>query len=133
MESESGISSTVLNKAGSGATGLIQFMPATARGLGTSTEALAKMSAVEQLDYVEKYLRQAKSIAGIGKDESIDGGTLYALVFMPAHAKKDTLAVKGSGAYMANSGLDLNGDNRITAKDLQMRMDKKKADIGLLA
>src|SRR5690606_22727031 len=42
----------VRNAAGSGAVGLIQFMPATARGLGTSTEALARMSAVEQLDYV---------------------------------------------------------------------------------
>ena len=33
----------VKNRAGSGATGLIQFMPSTAKGLGTSTDALAKM------------------------------------------------------------------------------------------
>jgi hypothetical protein len=39
----------------SGATGLIQFMPNTAKRLGTTTDALAAMSAVEQLDYVEKY------------------------------------------------------------------------------
>lgn len=44
------------NVSGQGrATGLIQFMPGTARGLGTSSEALAKMSRTEQLRYVEKY------------------------------------------------------------------------------
>ena len=40
---------------GSGATGLIQFMGPTARSLGTTTTALAKMSPEEQLDYVKKY------------------------------------------------------------------------------
>ncbi|QQS59406.1 transglycosylase SLT domain-containing protein [Candidatus Peregrinibacteria bacterium] len=39
----------------SNATGLIQFMPSTARGLGTSVSALRNMSATEQLTYVEKY------------------------------------------------------------------------------
>ena len=39
-----------------GATGLIQFMPRTAKRLGTSVEALARMSALQQLDYVYKYL-----------------------------------------------------------------------------
>lgn len=41
----------------SGATGLIQFMPSTAQSLGTSTGALYQMSALQQLDFVEKYLR----------------------------------------------------------------------------
>lgn len=48
-------SPSIENAAGSGATGLIQFMPRTARGLGTTTEELAKMTAVKQLDYVERY------------------------------------------------------------------------------
>lgn len=38
-----------------GATGLIQFMPKTAIGLGTSGPALAKLTAFQQLDFVEKY------------------------------------------------------------------------------
>jgi len=42
---------------GSGATGLIQFMDKTAKELGTTTATLAKMSAVEQMDWVEKYFR----------------------------------------------------------------------------
>lgn len=40
---------------GSTATGLIQFIESTARGLGTSTAALARMSTAEQLPYVERY------------------------------------------------------------------------------
>lgn len=38
------------------ATGLIQFMPNTARGLRTSIEELAKMTNVQQLDFVLKFL-----------------------------------------------------------------------------
>jgi tape measure domain-containing protein len=40
------------------ATGLIQFMPATARGLGTNIDALSQMSPQEQLVFVQKYLKQ---------------------------------------------------------------------------
>jgi len=43
------------NLAGSGATGLIQFMPPRAKALGTTTEELAKMTAKEQMKYVKKY------------------------------------------------------------------------------
>ena len=35
-----------------GATGLIQFIPSTARGLGTTTDALASMTRVQQMDFV---------------------------------------------------------------------------------
>ena len=41
----------------SGATGLIQFMPSTARGLGTTTDVLRHMKNVKQLDYVLAYVR----------------------------------------------------------------------------
>jgi hypothetical protein len=54
FETGGSFSPAVPNKAGSGAVGLIQFMPSTAKGLGTSTEALKKMSAVQQLDFVKK-------------------------------------------------------------------------------
>jgi hypothetical protein len=39
----------------SGAVGLIQFIPSTAAELGTTTEELAGMSAVEQMDKVQEY------------------------------------------------------------------------------
>lgn len=60
----------------SGATGLIQFMPKTARSLGTTTESLARMGQVEQMFWVEKYLKQFRK----------DKGTVQALfmsVFYP--------------------------------------------------
>ena len=56
MWSESRLDSAATNPEG-GATGLIQFMPATAAGLGTSCEALREMSALDQLDYVERFFR----------------------------------------------------------------------------
>ncbi len=41
----------------SGATGIIQFMPTIAKGLGTSTEAIEKMSPTEQIPLAVKYLQ----------------------------------------------------------------------------
>lgn len=40
------------------ATGLIQFMPSTAKALGTTVENLAAMNTLEQLGFVERYFRQ---------------------------------------------------------------------------
>jgi hypothetical protein len=61
-----------------GAVGLIQFKPETAESLGTTTDALLKMTAVEQLDYVEKFYRKNGVKAGMGL------GELYLLTYMPA-------------------------------------------------
>lgn len=59
MNSESGLDSTIQNKTypvqGGYATGLIQFIPNTAIRMGTTTEKLKNMSAIQQLDYVYKY------------------------------------------------------------------------------
>ena len=65
--------------------GLIQFMPATARGLGTSDTELAGMTDIEQLDYVEKYFAQFKGNFGAGKLEN-----LYAAVLAGNPLKIDT-------------------------------------------
>lgn len=62
MYYESGISKDIVN-AQSGATGLIQFMPSTAQRLGTSTQALAKMTGTQQLEYVKKYYEIIKGKA----------------------------------------------------------------------
>jgi len=43
-ESAESFRADIKNAAGSGATGLIQFMPSTAKALGTTTTELAKMS-----------------------------------------------------------------------------------------
>jgi len=54
FESGETFSSSIKNAAGSEATGLIQFMPSTAKALGTTVEKLERMTPVEQLDYVKK-------------------------------------------------------------------------------
>ncbi len=60
----------VPNAGGSGAVGLIQFMPDTAKNLGTSSSALQGMNRVQQLVYVEKYFKAG--IAEVGKFKRMD-------------------------------------------------------------
>jgi soluble lytic murein transglycosylase-like protein len=62
IQGESGFNSTVV--AGSGATGLFQFMPATARGLGTTTAQIQNMTPAQQLTVYGKYLKQANYKGG---------------------------------------------------------------------
>ena len=65
IDYESGFDPSKKNLAGSGAVGLIQFMPKTAIALGTTTEELAQMSMEDQFDFVEKYF--TKKFLGNGR------------------------------------------------------------------
>jgi hypothetical protein len=106
-------SSDIRNAAGSGATGLIQFMPATARGLGTTTQALAQMSEIEQLDWVEKYFQPYK-----GRIRSLED--CYMAILFPVaigNGANFVLFRRGTIAYTQNRGLDSNGDGTITAAE----------------
>ena len=102
----------VRNAAGSGATGLIQFMPATARELGTSTDALARMSSVEQLEYVERYFNRRSDPGDLRTLEGVYTTVLYG---SPRPDPGSTLFSRGTSAYRMNAPLDTNGDGRITA------------------
>lgn len=121
MNSESGIRTDAVNKNG-GATGLIQFMPKTAQGLGTSTTALRNMTPLQQLDYVEKYILVNKRMAGFGENERLSGGQLYALIFLPGRAKREALTTSNEAYYKANKGLDANKDGKITRAELDARV-----------
>lgn len=122
--SECGLDPTAVNPS-SGATGLIQFMPSTAQSLGTTTAAIKNMSAVEQLDLVEKYFNNW-GIQNLKNSEGkVTGGTLYTLVFLPAYAGKETLCSRGSDFYNSNTGLDVDGDGHITQTDLSNQVRKK--------
>lgn len=99
----------IKNQAGSGATGLIQFMPRTARGLGTTTGDLAKMTAVQQLYYVEQYFKPYhKRIHNLPD--------MYMAILMPRYVGKPGASVLFSEgiAYRQNSGLDKNKDGKVT-------------------
>jgi hypothetical protein len=108
----------------SGATGLIQFLPSTAAGLGTSIEALAQMTAVEQLDYVKKYLNPFN-----GRMRSLSD-VYMSILFPVAVGKPDSyvLFAAPSTAYRQNAGLDVNHDGQVTkgeaASKVQARLDE---------
>ncbi|MCD9185730.1 MAG: peptidoglycan-binding protein [Pyrinomonadaceae bacterium] len=96
---------------GIGATGLIQFLPSTARGLGTTTDQLAQMSATEQLRYVEKYFDQPHFRGKLG---SLEGLYTAVLSGQARSNSNDVLFTRGTRAYEQNP-LDWNQDGRITA------------------
>ena len=118
------------NGAGSGATGLIQFMPSTAIDLGTSTQALAKMTALQQLDYVEKYLK-----SHAGKLKTLED--VYMAVLYPKAIGKGTnytLFKKSDGkSYSQNKGLDINGDSSITVGEATTKVRGYLPGSGLFA
>lgn len=121
MHSESGLNSRATNKNG-GATGLIQFMPATAKSLGTTTSELRNMSPLQQLDYVEKFLINTKNHSPLKNKTKLSAGDLYTLVFMPAKSGGEVVTSAGSKAYAANKGLDSNHDGKITKTELGNRV-----------
>ena len=127
MNSESGLNSRAVNKNG-GATGLIQFMPSTAKGLGTTTEALKEMTPIQQLDYVEKFLVRAKNSSALKNKAQLTAGDLYALVFLPGRAGREVLTTQGEAYYNANSSTDENRDGQITKTDLGNRLMRKRVD-----
>lgn len=101
----------VPNQAGSGATGLIQFMPDTARDLNTTTADLARMTPIQQLPYVEAYLDRHH-----GRIGSLEGLYTSVLAGHPVGPGQD-LFVQGSREYPQNAGLDFNHDGRITSDE----------------
>lgn len=124
MNSESGIRADAVNRS-SNATGLIQFMPRTAQALGTTVEQLRRMSPIDQLDYVEKYLRTTKRQAGFANNAPLTGGQLYGLIFLPARAKREIFTSRGEAAYNCNRCLDSNNDGKITNTELSARIRSK--------
>lgn len=91
----------------SSATGLIQFMENTAQRMGTTTRALASLSAVEQLDWVYKYLSNFK-----GRMNSF--GDVYLAVFYPNGIGALDSVKFPKWVYNANRGIDMNKDGILT-------------------
>lgn len=109
FETGNSFSPSIRNKI-SNATGLIQFMPSIARAYGTSIEALAKMSVIEQIHYIgihfKPYAKRLRDITDV-----------YSSILLPRGVGKSDDYVywkSPSVAYTQNKGLDLNGDGTIT-------------------
>ena len=134
MHNESGINAQIVNKqkgdssdpytrSAYRATGLIQFMPTTAIWLGTSTQALYKMTNLEQLDYVYKYF---KGFAGKIKSYF----DLYMITFFPVAVGKpddfviQSKSVSASTIARQNPSFDINKDFKITVGEAKQSMLK---------
>lgn len=96
----------------SNAHGLIQFMPATAEALGTNIRDLAKMTILQQLEYVYKYFEPYK-----GRLNNL--GDIYMAILWPKGIGKEDNWVlwdssKSRNTYLANKGLDVNKDGLVT-------------------
>lgn len=117
MHAESRFDASVSNHKGSGATGLIQWMPATAKDFDITVEKLRNMNHIEQLDFVYRYLdakrrkhRQYKSLTD-----------LYLAILYPRALEEEycfSLYQNPERAYKMNSGLDEDKDGRVTVQDI---------------
>lgn len=110
---ESGFNPAAVNAA-SGATGLIQFMPSTARNLGTTTQALKGMTFTQQLEYVKAYFAGKR-----GQLHSLED--VYLAIFYPAEIGKsptDVIASAGNPVYDQNAVFDTTGKGYITREDV---------------
>jgi len=117
------------NMAGSGATGLIQFMPSTARALGTTTARLAAMTAEDQIRYVYEYFRPYA-----GRLNSL--GDVYMAILWPKGVGQSDHFVlfdkkKTPTTFRQNAGLDVNHDGLVTRAECLVKVNEKLAK-GLL-
>lgn len=126
FESAGTFRSDIRNMAGSGATGLIQFMPSTAKGLGTTVADLAAMTPERQLDYVAAYFKPYAANIHTLSD-------MYMAILMPAYVGKpdsSVLFVAPNTNYRQNSGLDADRDGRVT-KGEATAMVRRRLELGL--
>lgn len=127
MKAESGLRADIVNPKG-GAIGLIQFMPRTAKGLGTTTDTLRNMSRVDQMDYVEKYLQPYAGRLNSYFD-------LYLVVFFPAaigNTDNDDYIFESSDLSAAqiaagNPTMDINKDGKITMGEFKQYLQNTVA------
>jgi len=101
---------------GQTASGLLQFIEATARRMGTTTEAIRRMSPLDQLRLVERYLEPFKGRLNTLPD-------VYMAVFRGSIVEGGDEAVvvdssKKPRVYALNRSIDLDNDKRITKGEL---------------
>lgn len=124
-ESGESFSAGKKNMAGSGATGLIQFMPSTAKSLGTTTSSLATMTAEDQLRFVYNYF---KPLAG--KLNNL--GDVYMAILWPKGVGQPDHFVlfdrtKTPVTFRQNAGLDVNHDGLVTRAECLVKVNAKLA------
>lgn len=121
MNFESGgtFSPAIVNPTG-GATGLIQFMPDTARDLGTSTSELARMSFAEQMEWVLKYYRRTGVISRVQSATDLYLATFFPLaVGKPRNFVLQTPTLSAELIARQNPAFDPNRTGKITVGQIE--------------
>lgn len=119
FETANTFSPTVKNK-GAEAYGLIQFTNNGISGLGVTLAQLRAMTAVQQLDWVEKYLARYKG-------RMTDLYQVYLAVFSPAYIGRpdaQKVYVSPNSSYALNAALDVNKDNVITVGEIKQTIKR---------
>jgi hypothetical protein len=116
-------SPTIKNGAGAPYYGLIQFGKAAATDCGTTVEALLKMTAEEQLDYVYKFFKPYT-----GKLKTLSD--VYSRIIWPvAVGKPEDYVIFDNKvrptAYVQNKGLDIDRDGKITKAECAAKVQEK--------
>ncbi|QXO10132.1 hypothetical protein pEaSNUABM37_00171 [Erwinia phage pEa_SNUABM_37] len=116
-------SPSIKNGAGAPYYGLIQFGKAAATDVGTTVEALVKMTAEQQLEYVYLYFKPLT-----GKLKTVSD--LYMKILWPAAVGKPEDFVLWTQkdrptTYLQNKGLDVNKDGWITKAEAASKVTDK--------
>ena len=110
IKGESAFNPVAQNK--SGAAGLFQFMPDTAKELNTTTDAILRMSPTEQVALYDRYLE---------KWNYSSSNRLGIMQAAPAFANREPEAViyaKGTAAWKQNPGWREHGNGPITVRSI---------------
>ena len=130
--SESSFDPAAVNEDG-GATGLIQFMPNTAKGLGVTTDEIKNMSVAEQLDLAKRFYAPYK-------DKINNVTDMYMATFYPAALYEDDPSYKigtkdntVDSVYNQNPGISKfapEGQDFITKEDFTKYVDDRTKRFG---
>ncbi len=124
MHSESKLDASLVNYKGSGAAGLIQFLPTTAVSMDITVEQIRNLNHIQQLDYVHEYLNEVKKVRKIDFENITD---LYLAILYPKAIGEDmdfVLYRKPSQTYQNNSGLDEDHNGEISIADIDLRLKR---------
>jgi len=123
VELESGWDTTAQNPK-SGATGIVQFIPATAKRLGTSTDAILSLTFAEQCDLVDRYLR--------GVRHPIGDDVYMAFAYPDAIGAPDDRVIgkTGGAIWKQNAGWRSADDGDVTAGSIRAYFLRAKSWTG---
>lgn len=95
----------------SGASGIIQFLPSTAKVLGTTVQDIRNMSIIEQLELTERYLNRYKEHLNSYQN------TYLAIFYPKALGKSKDYEIGRGKVAKDNPNVDINQDDVITVAE----------------